>query len=340
MKLTIHEIAKVSNVSIATVSKVLNNREGVSEQVRLKVLQTAERLEYSPYIKARETGLFRKKAKYIAEVFGNASQFLINDLEKGISQVVSKSHLYEVKHFLTHIEERNIDKVKLFINNLRRDQDIAGLVILFVKINDKIINDLVNNNLYTVLVNVKSEITSSVIVDNIKSAFLATEYLIKTGCKKPGMIISDAENIDVWVDRIKGFKKALKTYSIKFSPDQIEYENTFETYQTKLATKCLLNRNPKMDGILFASDWQAYAGIQYLTENKIKIPDDISIIGFDDIQFNEFIQPKLTSIKQPMEEMGKTAMNLLLEMIKNEKIIRRIITLGCNLVVRETTRKI
>ncbi|MBU1076448.1 MAG: LacI family transcriptional regulator [Spirochaetes bacterium] len=340
MKLTIHEIAKASNVSIATVSKVLNNREGVSEQVRLKVLQTAERLEYYPYIKARETGLFRKKAKYIAEVFGNAHHSLIYELEQGISQVVSKYNYYEVKHFLSHIEERNIDKVKLFINNLRRDQDIAGLIILFVKLNDKIISDLVHHKLFTVLVNTRSDLASCVIVDNIKSSYMATEYLIKTGCKKIGIIVSDAENIDVWSDRIEGYKKALIAHSIKFSPDQIEYENTFEPYQTKLATKLLLERNPKLDGIVFASDWQAYAGIQYLKEKKVAIPDDVSVVGFDDLKFNEFIHPRLTSIKQPMEVMGQTAMNLLGEMIKKDKIIRRTITLESNIVVRETTRTI
>ena len=127
---------------------------------------------------------------------------------------------------------------------------------------------------------------------------------------------------------------------MKFTPDLIEHENTFETYQIKLATKHLLERNPKTDGILFASDWQAYAGMQYLKENKIQIPDDISIIAFDDLQFNEFIEPKLSSIRQPMYEIGEKAMILLNEMIKSQKVIRKNIVLGSKLIIRDTTRKI
>lgn len=340
MKLTIHEIAKASNVSIATVSKVLNNRKGVSEQVRLKVLQTAERLNYSPYIKARETGMFRKKAKYVAQIYGNAHRLLINSLEEGISQVINKTNFYEVKHFLTYQEEQKINKVKLFINNLQRDQDIAGLIILFLHINDKVISDLINHNIYTVLVNTRSEIAPYVVVDNAHASYIATEHLIKTGCKNIGIIISDDENTDIWSERLEGFKKALQKHHLKFSPEIIEYENTFETYQTKLAVNQLINKNPKLDAILFASDVQAYAGIQYLNENKIKIPDDISVIGFDDLEFDEFIAPKLTSIRQPMKEMGETAMGLLFEMIDKESMIQKAITLESKLVIRESTKSL
>ena len=94
MSITIHQIAEASSTSIATVSKVLNNREGVSEQVRLKVLQTAERLGYFPYIKARETGLFRSKAKFIAQILGHVHPMLMNKLKSGISDQVNNSSYY------------------------------------------------------------------------------------------------------------------------------------------------------------------------------------------------------------------------------------------------------
>ncbi|MDD5065619.1 MAG: LacI family DNA-binding transcriptional regulator [bacterium] len=339
MGITIHKIAKESNTSIATVSKVLNNREGVSEQIRLKVLQTSERLGYFPYIKARESGLFRKKAKYTGEIFGNAHPSLINKLKAGISEVMNNSPYYEVTHFLTNAEEKNINKVKLFISNFLRDEAIAGLIIAFIKLNDKLIYDLLNSKMYTVLVNMKSDIAPYITIDNMKAAFLATEYLIKTGCKKIGLVISDDLYIDVWQDRIEGYKKALDEAGIKFNQNLIEYEGTFEVSQIKLATRSLLEKNGEMEAIIYASDWQAYAGIQYLKENKIKIPEQISVIGFDNLSFDEFIEPSLTSVNQPIEEMGRKATSLLLEMIKKGKVLKQNTILSSGIIVRDSTKR-
>ncbi len=340
MSITIHQIAKESNTSIATVSKVLNNRQGVSEQVRLRVLQTAERLGYFPYIKARETGLFRKKAKFIAEIFGHAHPSLINKLQGGISKIVNATNYYEVTHFLTSVEEKNINKVKLFINHLHRDNDIAGILISFIKLSDKIIQELINSKLYTVLINIKSDIASSITIDDIKASFIATEYLIKTGCRRIGLIISDDQNVNVWQERIIGYKHALKEYAIPFDQNLIEYEGTFEINQIKLATKSLINKNQNLDAIIFASDWQAYAGIQTIKEMNKSIPDQISVIGFDNLDFNDFIQPSLTSVHQPISKMGELATNLLMDMIKTEKIIKQNIVLKSELIIRNSTKKV
>ncbi|MBN1899024.1 MAG: LacI family DNA-binding transcriptional regulator [Spirochaetes bacterium] len=340
MGITIHRIAEESRTSIATVSKVLNNREGVSEQIRLKVLQTAERLGYFPYIKARESGLFRQKEKYIAEIFGHLHPLLLHKLKLGISNIVNNTKYYEVTHFLTNFEEKNINKVKLFINNLMRDNDMIGVIISFVKISDKIIQDLIDSKLYTVLINIKSDVASSIIIDNVKASFTATEYLIKTGCKKIGLIVSDDFSISVWQDRVTGYKEALKEYSINFNPNLIEYEATFEPNQIKLATRTLVEKNKDLDGIVYASDWQAFAGLQYLREQNIKVPDEISIIGFDNLEFDELIQPSLTSVDQPVEEMGQIATNLLIEMIKKKRLVKRNIILKSDLVIRDSTKKI
>lgn len=339
MGITIHKIASESSTSIATVSKVLNNREGVSEQIRLKVLQTAERLGYFPYIKARESGLFRRKAKYLGEIFGNAHPSLINKLKYGISDVMNNSPFYEVTHFLTSTEEKNINKVKLFINNFQRDEAIAGLLISFIKLNDKLVFDLLSSKMFTVLVNMKSEIAPYITIDNAKSSAMAAEYLIKTGCRKIGLVISDDLYIDVWQERIEGYKKALDEAGIRFNQNLVEYEGTFEINQIKLATRSLLEKNPGLDGIIFASDWQAYAGMQYLKDNGIKIPEQISVIGFDNLSFDDFIQPSLTSVNQPIEEMGRKAAGLLLEMIKKGKVIKQNAILQSHIVARDSTRK-
>lgn len=338
MSVTIHQIAKQSGVSIATVSKVLNNREGVSSAVRVKVLKTAERLGYFPYIKSRVSGLFRIKSKYIAEIFGHATPYLINEINAGINSIVNNSRYYEIKFIFDETEERSASKLNLFFNHLLRDKDIAGLIVVFLNMDEKLINELQKNDIFVILINSSSEIAPFVTVDNFKSAYQATEYLIKTGCKKIGLIIPESRNVPVWQERKEGFKKALQNYALKYSPDLIEYENTFNVEQIKLATAELLNRNKNIDGIIFASDWQAYAGINLLKEKKIQIPDDISVMGFDDLEFNTLIEPPLTSVKQPMREMGEIAMKNLIKLIKNEKNFSKKQILNTQIVVRKSTR--
>jgi len=340
MGVTIHQIAIQSGVSIATVSKVLNNREGVSDAVRVKVLKTAERLGYFPYIKARESGLFRKKGKYVAEIFGHATPHLINEINNGISKIINDTRYYEIKYMLGESEERNESKLKLFFDHLLRDRDICGLIVAFLNMDEKLLNELRKNNIFTVLINSKNDDVSFVTVDNFKATYQATEFLIKTGCKKIGLIIPENRAVPVWQERKEGFKKALLDYNLKYSPDLIEYEGTFDITQTKLATKELLNRNKGIDGIIYSSDWQAYAGINFLKENKIKIPDDISIIGFDDLEFSTLIEPPLTSVKQPMEAMGRIATKILVEMIKNNQFKIEKHFLDTQIIIRDSTRKL
>jgi DNA-binding LacI/PurR family transcriptional regulator len=341
MSVTIKDIAKKCGVTVGTVSKVLNNREGVSEAVRLKILKTAERLGYFPYIKARESGIFRKTGKYICEIYGHATPYLVQKISLGISEILNNSQYYEIKFMLSDPLEKNYkDKINLLFDHIIRDKDVIALIIALSDIDEKIINELVKNKIYIVLINSKSEYASSVLVDDFKSAYKATEYLIKTGCKNIGLIIPEDGLTKVWQNRKEGFKKALLDNKLEYTPDLIEYENTFEIEQTKLAVSHLLEKNKKIDGIIFSSDWQAYAGIKFLKENNIKIPDQISIIGFDDLDFNCFIEPALTTIRQPMEKMGKIASQLVLKMIKENKFIKKQIVLDTELIIRETTKKI
>lgn len=339
MSVTIYDIAKRSGVSVSTVSKVLNNREGVSEAVRVKVLKIAERLGYFPYIKARSTGIFRQKGKYIAEIFGYATPYLVYQISSGISEILNNSRYYEIKFVITDpVSQNQKDKFTLFFDHLIRDKDVTALIASFIEIDEKVINELKKNNIFTVLICSRNDFASFVDIDDFNSAYKATEYLIKTGCKKIGLITP--ENGIVWNKRKEGFKKALNDYGLIYNPDLIEYEDTFKIEDTKLATSHLIERNKDLDAIIFASDWQAYAGIKYLKEKNIKIPDDISIIGFDDLEFSSLIEPPLTTIRQPMKKMGQIASNIILKMLKNNKFLNEHIILETELIIRETTRKL
>jgi len=336
MSVTIQEIAKQSGVSTSTVSKVLNNREGISDSVRIKVLKTAERLGYFPYLKARETGLFKRKQKYIAEIFGKATPYLINEISNGLTSIINNSRFYEIKFM---VQESKSEKIELFFDHIIRDQDIAGVIISFLEIDDKIINNLIKNNIYVIFVNSRSEIAPYVTVDNIKASCNITEHLIKAGCRNIGLIIPDNKDVSVWLERKEGYKKALLNNGLVYNPELIEYENSFQIEMVKLATEALLKRNPEIDGIIYASDLQAYAGLKYLKEKGIKVPQQICIAGFDNLEFSELIEPSLTSVDQPMYKMGEIAGKHIIKMIKEKRLENIKETLDTRIIVRETTKR-
>ncbi len=336
MSVTISDIAKYSNVSISTISKVLNGRPGVSDAVRVKVLQTAEKLGYSPYIKARETGLFRKKAKYIAEIFGYLNPFLTQKLKLGLSSVFNNTNFYEIDYMITDNKSEE-NKVKLFFEHAIRDKDIAGIIISFFNINEKLINDFLQVNIPVVLINSYSELANSLIIDEFRSAFKLTEYFIKTGCKKIGMIIPETDDATVWKYRLDGYKKAMQENGLIYDLNLVEFENSFLIDNIKIATMSLINRVADIDGIIYASDWQAYAGINYLKNNNIKIPDEISVAGFDNLDFSELIIPSLTTIHQPLDKIGQDAANILIDNIKSKTAPVKL-NYNAELIIRNSTK--
>jgi LacI family transcriptional regulator len=339
MSVTLSEIAKKLGVSTSTVSKVLNNRSGVSDEVRVKILKTAEQLRYFPYIKARESGIFRQSSKYVVEIFGYANEHILFEITNGLKNVINASKYYEIAYKMTDIENKD-SKLALFFDHILRDKDICGLISVFVPIDEKIINEFQKNNVYISLVNTRTDIASYVVIDEKKAAHDAVTYLFRTGCRKIGLITPGNRVVPVWNDRIEGFKSGLKECGIDYNPDLIEYETTFQVSNVKLATAELLRKNPGVDAIIYASDIQAYSGMQYLKQQNIRIPDHISVMGFDDLEFSSFIEPSLTSVRQPFLDAGKIAASNLMDMIDAQKSIIKKQVLETKIIERASTRKI
>jgi LacI family transcriptional regulator len=339
MSVTLNEIAKKIGVSTSTVSKVLNNRSGVSDEVRVRILKTAEQLRYFPYIKARESGIFRQSSKYIVEIYGHANEHIIYNITNGLKHVINGTKYYEISYQMTDIENRD-SKLELFFDHILRDNEICGLISVFVPIDEKIINELQKNNVFISLVNTKTDIASYVVIDEKKAAHDAVTFIAHTGCKKIGLITPGNRIIPVWDDRIEGFKAGLRDCGIDYNPDLIEYETSFQMSNIKLATAELLRKNPDIDAIIYASDIQAYSGMQYLKEQNIKIPDQISVMGFDDLEFSSLIVPSLTSVRQPFWEIGKIAASHLMDMINAQKAIIKKQVVETSIIVRDSTKKI
>jgi LacI family transcriptional regulator len=184
----------------------------------------------------------------------------------------------------------------------------------------------------------KDEKIYSVMVDNENGAYEATEYLIKLGHKRIAFLAGPEVAWDSKA-RFKGYLKALKTYGIQFSPELVENGN-FTKEEGYAATKRLLEKEEKFTAIFSSNDQMAIGAIRALKESGYKIPIDISIVGFDNIEASSIIEPPLTTVSQPIYEMGKKAVDIITALINEEKIEEKRYMLKTKLIERHSCIRI
>lgn len=339
-KVTLKVLAKNLGLSVATVSKALKNYPDINKETKSRVLELAETLNYKPNSFAQS--LRNQESKIIGLIIPDIVHYFFSNIikgvitsaeEKGYLVVVlqsDESYEHEIE-LLQLLMGKNVDGILL---------SLSGKTVRFDHIN-KIINNGTPIVLYDKIS--KSVNCSKVLIDDIKAAYTATEYLIKTGCRKIAHI-SGPQKPQTTIDRLKGYKKALAEYNIPFisslvyTSDHLTYEDGYN-----LAFK-IVNDHPDIEGIFTLTDLIAFGVLNKLKEMKIEIPNTISVIGFSNWFISETTTPKLTTINQPGFEMGRTAFKQLFEEInalKNKTSIEpKIITLETALIKRESTRNI
>lgn len=337
MAVTIKEVAKEAGTSLSTVSKALNHRSGVSLPLKQKIEKIAQRMGYSPYIKAREIGMYAHTLSYIGIIYAYAGEHLLADIQDGIYTVLGNSEFYELKYNVNVYKQLyNEERKEMFIDKIMQDKSIAGLISVFLKLSEATIAKFQKNGLPVVLLNNYSDYGKCVFIDNVEAGFKATTALIQNGSKKIGLIMPEETNEEVWQQRLLGYKKALSKAHITYDPYLLVYEHTFSLEESAHATKTLIEKEPAIDGIVYGSDTQAYGGMEALKELGKRIPGDVAVIGFDDMPFNRIMNPPLASIKQPMFEMGRQGAQMLLEAIKNKDFSHRTVQLKTELVLRQS----
>jgi LacI family transcriptional regulator len=334
---TISRIAAEAKVSIATVSRALNNSEKVDKNLQLKIVNIAERMGYKRFIKSQLWNESERNMKFIVLIFGRIGPFLRDEIEQGIDERLRKTGYYEIRYLIDERVEMDSDaKKELFLKNIINEKGISGILCSFIKISDSTIAMLNRHKLPVVLLNNTTEFGKCVSIDNFKAAYDAVCKLSELGRKNIGCIMPHEEIAQVWTDRINGYIKGLKDRGLKYHPDSLVYEDTFDMKQAGLMTRALLEVNPDTDAILYGGDQQAYGGMKMLKELGKKIPDDMAVIGFDDMQTNEILQPSLSSVRQPMFEMGKTGIEMLLKAIDAMDFSHEQVVLESRLMLRGT----
>lgn len=311
----IKDVAKEAGVSITTVSMVLNNTENkISQATRKKVLKAANNLNYKPnsYAKA----LASKKSNIIMAIVPDINNPFFSELVKELTQFAQEYSYFLYIHNTNNQKIRNQEFEKLLVSNF-----FAATLVVDRNVKN-LDEDLVkkHNIIFLDEVDFASRNTQIVTGNNEIGGYIAMEYLIKRGFKNIGLLIGPRSTANS-SRRLSGAIKAAMNYDIYIDPKNIIHGDY--TYEEGYATgKFFKKRN--VDAIFSFADMSSYGLINYFLEEGIKIPEDISLISYDNLFLNKIITPKLTSVDQNLREIAKNAIMIADELIKNDKVQEKI----------------
>ncbi|MED0714933.1 MULTISPECIES: LacI family DNA-binding transcriptional regulator [Aeribacillus] len=327
----ISDVAKMANVSTATVSRVLSNSGNVKKETAEKVLEAIKKLNYQPNLLARQ--LRRLETKTVLVVVPDITNTFFSKILRGIEQVAIEND-YEV---LLGDTGNSLEREKGYLDILRQKK-ADGMILLTARLESHLLEEI-SHEFPVVLAceYLEGSDIPTVSIDNISSARKATEYLISLGHKRIGFL-SGPMDVILSRDRLKGFKQGMMQHDIAIEPNLIqEGDFSFES-GFNLMTKLLALTEPPT-AVFASSDEMAIGAIKAIKAKGLKVPDDISIVGFDDIKFASIFEPALTTVSQPMFEIGQKAMELLIKLIQKDKLEKTQYILEDQLVIRETCKE-
>ena len=326
MAVTIKDIAKAADVSVTTVSRVLNDKPDVSPNTRENVLEKINELGYKPNSIAR--GLALQKTNTLGLIIPDISNPFFPDManQKGYSVI-----------FCNTDNEQKKEKEAI---ELMKEKQVDGILLSLSTTNEKELKNL--RQVEYPIVQIDRKIPNinypSITIDNVKSAYTATKFLIENGHKKIAHITGDLETITGY-QRLKGFTKAISEKKIKLNNSYIKNGDYSKRsgYNNMLA---LLKSNNPPSAVFIANDLMAVGAYQAVFEMNLSIPEDISIIGHDNIDVTKLVNPTLTTMAQPKYKLGKKAVQLLIAEIESNELSNEEIILNTNLINRNSIRRL
>jgi len=313
-KTTIADIARELNTTAATVSRALSDHPGISEKTKVSVLKAASRLNYKRNRVA--SSLRSGKTHLIGVIIPSAEINFFGSVVHGIESVAStngynvllyqsnESREYEEKGLESFLSARvdgiliSLAKDTIDYSHLNEIKKRGVPIVFFDRANDDLGID-------------------SVVIDDYKGAFLATEHLIKQGYQRIAHV-SGPQHLKNFYDRLKGYMGALQAHRLKVDQSLI-YHGNISIESGREGMKFLLKNETPPDAVFAAEDFTALGVISEAKERKINIPGELGVIGFANEQFGEHITPRLSTIDQQTIQMGKSALGLLLDLIEKKE---------------------
>jgi len=316
MAATIKEIAKKAKVSIATVSRALNNDDKVKPETRDLIKSIAEDLDYNPNIMARN--FVKQQSNIIGLVLPDIFDEFFTEVIKGVEQHCFSEGYYTMVTS-SHSKRTTVEAIVDFMSTGL----VGGIIMMAPVIGDNNLKDLIKKSRVPfVIINGKKDLmnTDTINVDNYNGAFKMTEYLIKKGYKKIAHITGEKGNADA-DERLKGYTDALKKYNHKINKNWI-VEGAF-TIESGVEGFNAINKLINRPEVIFAAnDMMAIGCYNAARKLGIKIPSEIGIAGFDNIFMSGYLTPRLTTVNVPIYDIGFNAAKLILNRIRKGENIK------------------
>lgn len=315
MNSTIKDVAQLANVSIATVSRVMNAPDKVASKTRDKVQRAIEQLNFSPNALAR--GLIHKRTQTLGVLIPDISNLFFAEVLRGMEDAAHSKDYNLIFCNTDNNKSRMLASLKVL-----KEKQIDGLVFTSEPVFPDYYELFQQIHIPVVLAATHSlefEIPS-VKVNDEQAGFDAAEYLIQKGHRHIGMICGSMMDHVTAAPRLHGFMRALRTYGIDANYESCVQYGNYHFYDGYEAMGKLLRKMPQMTAVFASSDERALGAVSYLHENGIRIPEDVSVIGFDNSKLAEMCFPKLTTVAQPLYQIGHLAVEKLDELIQTKQV--------------------
>lgn len=332
MKTTIYDVAKEAGVSIATVSKVINDTGRISEKTKKHVLEVMNRLHYQPSVVA--SALTGKQTHTIGLLVPDIANPFFSEVARALEDSAEEKGF----NVIMCSTDNNDEKGKNYISLLLRKR-VDGLIIATSFQDAETVKKLVEKNIPLVLfsTDIPALSVDMVSVDDYKAAFQSIDYLLSLGHKNIGLIAEKATSSKY---RLQGYKDALDSAGITVEDRYIHYTEAATIQSGKHLANLLFEEKNRPTAVFACNDILAAGVMQAAKERGIQIPADLSVIGFDNTILADICYPTLTTIAQPIQEMAEQTTSLLIHQIEHKEKKKQRILLVPELIIRNSTASI
>jgi LacI family transcriptional regulator len=330
---TIYEVSKLAGVSLATVSRVVNKNNSVSDKTRLKVLKAMEQLRYKPNLVAKSLASSRSDCVgvLVSEIYGS----FYGGIMSGVESVLRKADKHIVVTAGHNEEQREKDDIEFLIS-----RNCDALILHVEALSDEYLINLCQGKTPVVILNrhIPEVAEYCISLDNELGGYLATKYILEQGHTNIAYISGPKRKVDA-LERLAGHKRALNSYGVNFDPESV-YEGNYLQVGGSAGINYFLENDIHFTAVVCANDEMATGAIATARENGLDIPRDVSIFGFDNVTFASYTYPTLSTINYPISDMGKMAAKAVLKRVyKQEDMVLQNI-FEPEIVERNSVRKI
>lgn len=325
------EIAKLADVSVATVSRAFRSPERVRPQIRTRIMEIAEQHNY--VYNAAAADLSKPYAQLIGVLIPTASKSVFADTLIAIQEKTQENYFSLIIGNTRYDQDLEKELVRNF-----QERRVAGIIFTgFTFGQEKLIRQLMDQQIACVTIWEKLEASDLNYVgfDNLKAAFAATDYLVKLGHRRIGLIVGPYEKVGRVKKRFLGYQSALRENGIDFDSSLVVATEP-DLMEGRQAMQRLLSLPQRPTAVFAASDRLAIGGLLAIKQAGLTVPEDVSLVGFDDVEFAAYCDPPLTTVRVPAREMGHLAVRVLLDTIRGSSVAASQYCLDTDLIIRQS----